>query len=166
MIRNKKFKNLQAVFFDFDGVLTDNKVYTNVKGEESVLCDRSDGIAFKALEKLKIQSYIVSSETNEVVLKRAKKLKVKAFINIHDKKKLIKKIIKDKKLQSKDVIFIGNDINDYNVMKYLPISFCPIDSHPKVKKVASQVLKSNGGNGVVRELVEKVLKIDLINLLY
>ena len=154
------------IFFDFDGVLTDNKVFTTEEGKESVICSRADGIAFKALKKLNIDSCIISSETNKVVSKRAKKLGIKAYTNTRDKKKLITEILKKTKLYNHNVIFVGNDINDYRAMKYIKNSLCPNDCHERIKKIAAKVLKSNGGSGVAREVVEKILKVDILKLLY
>ena len=67
---------IDALVFDFDGVLTDNKVLVHQDGSESVLCNRADGLAFDVLRKLKIPTYILSTETNTVVTQRAKKLKI------------------------------------------------------------------------------------------
>jgi len=67
---------IDALVFDFDGVLTDNKVYVDQNGKESVCCSRSDGLAFDVLRKLKIPTYILSTETNIFVTQRAKKLKI------------------------------------------------------------------------------------------
>ena len=69
-------KSIDAFFFDFDGVLTDNKVYIDQNGNESVRCSRADGLAFKALKKINKPTFIISSEANHVVKKRAKKLGV------------------------------------------------------------------------------------------
>ena len=68
-------KNIEAIFFDFDGVLTNNKVYVDQNGKESVECNRADGIAFEILNKLKIDTLIISTEKNPVVKARAKKAK-------------------------------------------------------------------------------------------
>ena len=69
-------KNIDVIFIDFDGVLTNNKVIVNENGSESVVCSRSDGLAFKVLNLVKIPTYIFSSEANRVVEARSKKIKV------------------------------------------------------------------------------------------
>ncbi len=61
---------------------------------------------------------------------------------------------------------MGNDLNDYNVMKLCSLSACPSDSHPDIKNIAKIVLKSKGGSGVVRELLESVLNVDIVKVLY
>ena len=89
MLETKKkkisLKNLDTIFFDFDGVLTDNKVYINQQGEEMVQCNRADGLAFEVIKKLKINCFILSTENSDIVLTRAKKLKISAFNNLSDK---------------------------------------------------------------------------------
>ena len=69
-MNDKLISQIKLLLFDFDGVLTNNKVYVNEKGEESVVCDRADGLAFRALKKIGIETFIVSTEKNEVVKKR------------------------------------------------------------------------------------------------
>ena len=64
------------------------------------------------------------------------------------------------------VLYVGNDLNDYEAMKLCGYSVCPSDSHNKIKKIADIVLKTQGGKGVVRELLEDVLEIDFIKILY
>ena len=66
----------------------------------------------------------------------------------------------------KSALFIGNDLNDFSVMQLCGISVCPGDSHPKIKEISDIVLKTNGGNGVVRELLEDTLGLDFVKILY
>ena len=95
-------KNIDAFVFDFDGVLTDNRVYVNQDGKESVCCNRSDGLAFEALRKLKIPTFILSTESNPVVVARANKLKVPVLKGIKDKRKtLVELCAKKNSIQKK-----------------------------------------------------------------
>ena len=158
--------SIDAFVFDFDGVLTNNLVYINQNGEESVSCSRSDGLAFDVLRKLKIPAYIISTEHNLVVTERAKKLKIKAIQGVNDKVKAIKKFSKDNTYSLKKIVYIGNDLNDFKAMKLCGFSVCPSDSHSEIKKIADIVLKTQGGEGIVRELLEDVLEIDIIKILY
>jgi 3-deoxy-D-manno-octulosonate 8-phosphate phosphatase (KDO 8-P phosphatase) len=150
---------IDALVFDFDGVLTDNKVLVHQDGSESVLCNRADGLAFDVLRKLKIPTYILSTETNTVVTQRAKKLKIHVIQGALNKLQTLSKLCNK-------VLFIGNDLNDYQVMKACGYSACPSDSHPKIKQISSHVLSSQGGDGVVRELLEEVFNLDFIKILY
>jgi len=88
---------LDALVFDFDGVLTNNQVYVNENGKESVVCSRADGLAFDVLRKLSMPAYIVSTEKNLVVSARAKKIKIPVLQGVGDKVKVIQDLsIKDK----------------------------------------------------------------------
>jgi YrbI family 3-deoxy-D-manno-octulosonate 8-phosphate phosphatase len=141
--------NIKCIFYDFDGVMTDNKVILSENGEESVIVNRSDGLAISYFKKLDIHQYIISSEQNPVVTKRANKLNIHVFQGISNKVDKIKDIIKQHKLKIEEVVFIGNDLNDLDVMNYLDNTFCPLDSHPKILNTANKVLDRNGGDGVI-----------------
>jgi 3-deoxy-D-manno-octulosonate 8-phosphate phosphatase (KDO 8-P phosphatase) len=160
-------KNLiDAIIFDFDGVLTDNLVYINQDGNESVCCNRSDGFAIDVLRKLKIPCYILSTEKNKVVKMRANKLQIEAIQGVNDKAKEVKNFSNLNNYKLDKVLYVGNDLNDYEAMKLCGYSVCPSDSHSEIKKIADIVLKSGGGKGVVREIVEDVLSINIIETLY
>ena len=165
-IKKINIKNIDTFIFDFDGVLTDNKVYLNNKGDEFVACNRGDGIGFKYLKKMKKNIYILSSEKNNVVLYRGKKLGAKVIKGIPDKVKVLKKLSILNNIELNKSMYIGNDINDYEAMNKCKYSACPSDSHPKIKKVANYVLDSSGGDGVVREILENIFKIDLLHDMY
>ena len=159
-------KNIDAFVFDFDGVLTDNRVYVNQDGKESVCCNRSDGLAFEALRKLKIPTFILSTESNPVVIARAKKLKVPVFKGIKDKRKTLVELCIKKKFDPKKIFYAGNDINDYYVMKDCVYTACPSDSHSSIQEISKFILSSRGGNCVVREIVESIFKLNLLEILY
>ena len=158
--------DIDALVFDFDGVLTNNFVYLNQEGVESVACSRADGLAFDVLRKLNKPTFILSTEKNSVVEIRAKKLKIPVIQGVSDKVEAIKDLVDEYNYNLKNILYIGNDLNDYLVMKLCGYSACPADSHPKIKHISDVCLNANGGNGVARELLEEVLKIDFIKILY
>jgi 3-deoxy-D-manno-octulosonate 8-phosphate phosphatase (KDO 8-P phosphatase) len=158
--------NIQVFVFDFDGVLTDNLVHIDSTGAEFVSCNRSDGLAFDVIKKLKKPAYILSSEKNSVVTARAKKLNVSAIHGVADKVQALIDLSKKEGFDFKKILYVGNDLNDYRVMQLCGYSACPSDSHEKIRSVANIVLNSKGGSGVVRELLEDVLSIDFIEVLY
>lgn len=160
------FDCIECIFFDFDGVLTNNLVCIDQNGLESVTCSRSDGLAFDVLRKLNKLVYIISTEKNPVVLYRAKKLKVPVLFGVENKENTLKELALTENISLRDCVYIGNDLNDYNAMKLCGYSYCPSDSHPKIKSIADITLNSIGGDGVVRELVEQEFKLDFINILY
>ena len=143
---------IKQIFYDFDGVMTNNQVLLSEDGTESVLVNRSDGLAVSYFKKMRIKQCIISTETNPVVSKRAEKLKIPCYQGISNKLEEIKKLLTNSDLHMEDVAYVGNDLNDLEVMQYLPNTFCPKDSHPEILKVAQHTLKSSGGEGVIMDL--------------
>ena len=157
--------NVHAFIFDFDGVLTNNMVFLSESGEESVVCSRSDGLAFDVLRKIGKQSYILSTEKKPVVSARAKKLKVPVLQGVSNKLDSLNKLADKNGYDLKNIIYVGNDLNDYSVMQSCGYTACPSDSHKEIKKISKIVLNTKGGHGVVRELLESVFDIDFIKIL-
>ena len=164
-IKKIKLEDLDALIFDFDGVLTDNRVHLDQNGKEWVSCNRSDGLAFIILEKIKKPTYIISTEKNKVVVARAKKLKTPLLFGIKDKSKALKNLSKKKKFNLDRTLYVGNDLNDYDALKLCGYSACPSDSHKKIKAISTFILDAKGGSGVVRELLEEVLKLNILKFL-
>ena len=158
--------DIDALVFDFDGVLTNNLVYLNQEGVESVACSRADGLAFDVLRKLNKPAYILSTEKNSVVSARAKKLKIPVLQGIENKLVGIQEIIKKENCLIENVFYVGNDLNDYRVMSLCGMTGCPADSHDKIKQISDFIFKKNGGHGIVRELLEDILDLDFIEILY
>ncbi len=161
-MKNIISKNINFIILDFDGVLTNNAVITDQNGKESVICNRSDGLAINILKKSGYKVMVLSSEKNKVVRARCDKLKIKCFDSINDKKKYLKKLHKEKKINLDNSIYVGNDLNDFYAMQICNFSCCPNDSHKKIIKIADWKLSKDGGQGVVLEIVEKILKINVL----
>ncbi len=159
-------ENIDIFVFDFDGVLTNNLVHLDQDGKEGVTCSRADGLAFDVLRKLNKPAFILSTEENPVVAMRAKKLNISVIQNISDKVEAIKNLASKNSYNLQNILYVGNDINDYLVMRLCGYSACPADSHKKIREISDIVLKTNGGKGVVRELLEDVLDLDFIKILY
>lgn len=150
-------KNIKCLICDFDGVFTNNKVITDQYGNESVVCDRSDGYAINILKSKNIKCIVISQEQNEVVKARCKKLNIECFTGINKKIDILKEFL-DKNNYSKDeVVYIGNDINDLECIQYLPFSAAPIDAYDIVKNEVSVILNRKGGEGAIREFVDKYI---------
>ena len=165
-MNNLSLEDIDLFIFDFDGVLTDNLVYLDQNGIEAVSCSRADGLAFDVLRKLKKPVYILSTEKNTVVSTRAKKLGVPVLQSIENKEEALRDFVSRQDYQLANILYVGNDLNDYKVMKICGFTACPADSHEKIKQISTIVLKTNGGLGVVRELLEDVLNLDFIEILY
>ena len=164
--KNLSIDLIDAFILDFDGVLTNNLVCINQDGIESVSCSRADGLAFDVLRKIHKPTYIVSTEKNLVVTVRANKLKVAVLQGVEDKSQAIKELVNQKGFKLENIFYVGNDLNDYLAMKLCGYSACPIDSHVKIKQLATYALKTSGGNGVIREILEGVFALDLLEILY
>ena len=158
--------DIDLFVFDFDGVLTDNIVHIDNNGNEMVSCSRADGLAFDVLRKLDKPCQILSTENNTVVSVRANKLGISVLQGVKNKEKALRNLVKRKSYKLSNILYVGNDLNDYNSMRISGLSVCPADSHPKIKKISNFVLKTNGGKGIVRELLEDVLSLDFIEILY
>ncbi len=165
--------SVHTVAFDFDGVFTDNKVYVDQFGHESVKCDRRDGLGFdfvRSLQrqgKLKAQILILSKEGNPVVLERAKKLKIECFQAVGDKLGFITEYFRASIPSVADpfsgLIYLGNDLNDLRLMSHAGFSVAPADAHPRVRAIADLVLGENGGDGFVRAFLELLLGLDKLS---
>ena len=129
--------NIDAFVFDFDGVLTNNLVHLDQNGKEWVSCSRADGLAFDVLRKLEKPSYILSTENNPVVSARAKKLKIQVLQGVKDKAGTLLALSESKGYDLNRILYVGNDLNDFHVMKICGYTACPIDSHIKIKELSN-----------------------------
>ncbi len=159
-------ENIDALVLDFDGVLTNNKVLVDQDGKETVICDRSDGLAFDVLRKIGKPCFILSTETNPVVKARADKLGVPVIQGQFNKELSLLNLINKNGFNLNNIMYVGNDLNDYKSMEICGYSVCPSDSHESIKSIADYTLKSHGGHGVVREILEELFELNFIEILY
>jgi 3-deoxy-D-manno-octulosonate 8-phosphate phosphatase (KDO 8-P phosphatase) len=151
-----RLNNIQLIAYDFDGVLTDNRVILGEDGLESVVLNRSDGLAINIIKNLGIKQIIVTTESNKVVEMRAIKLGIPIIKGTNKKKEGIISFCNENNIRLDKVIYIGNDINDLEIMKVVGYPICPSDAYKEVRKISKIILKSRGGDGVVRELLEYI----------
>ena len=149
-----KLSSLILIVYDFDGVMTDNKVYVDQNGNEMVQVNRADGLSIAKIKKLGIKQIIISTEKNPVVPTRAKKLGIYCLQGIENKKDVLMNYCKKNDIDIKNVAYVGNDINDKEAMEIVGYSFCPIDAYGSIKKISNHILDTKGGNGVIRELLD------------
>ena len=142
----------KILFTDFDGCLTDDRVWLNQEGEEFVAANRKDGLAVKRLKNFGIQVVIASTETNKVVLARGNKMGVDVLQGLADKAEAIEQYLKQKNLSWNDIWYIGNDVNDLGAIERSNLSICPADAVKKVRKSVDVVLKTKGGYGILSEI--------------
>ena len=140
--------------YDFDGVMTDNRVLVDEEGKEAVWVNRSDGLAISALRKAGIPQVILSTERNPVVAARAKKLDIPVVQGLSDKAATLKSYAQEGGFDLAHIVFIGNDVNDLEAMTLVGCPVAPSDAHPSIIALARHVTKAAGGQGVIREFCE------------
>lgn len=146
--------DVKLIIYDFDGVMTDNKALLMDDGREAVFIHRGDGLAVDMIKQMGIPQMIISTETNLIVKARAKKLGLPVLQAVGDKKAAVETVLKDRKVDRKHVVFVGNDLNDEGAMLSVDWPIAPADACEGIKKIARVVLSAKGGNGVVRELLD------------
>ncbi|GAB7021650.1 KdsC family phosphatase [Salidesulfovibrio brasiliensis] len=148
------FDNLRLVVYDFDGVMTDNRVLVSQDGTESVFCHRGDGWGVGMIRRQGIEQVILSTETNPVVMARAKKLGLECVHGSGDKLASLKDLLDERGIAPENVLYVGNDMNDYDAMTFCGFAVAPADAHEGILRIADMVTKAEGGKGVVRELAD------------
>lgn len=153
-----KFERILLAIFDFDGVFTDNTVYVDEHGKEQVRCSRADGLGLQLLRKSGVGALVLSTETNPVVSIRCKKLNIECLQGCPDKVAAFNKILKARTIKAESTAFIGNDINDLEIMKSVGFPIAVADAYPEVQAAAIWTTTKPGGAGAVREFCEQVYK--------
>ena len=149
-------KNIQLIVYDFDGVLTDNKVILREDGIESVVVNRSDGLAIGIINDRGIKQIILTMETNKVVEARANKLNIPVIKGVVNKKETLVSYCNENNIQLSNVVYIGNDINDFEVMSIVGYPVCPLDAYEEIKRISKIILEVKGGEGVVRDFLNYI----------
>lgn len=151
-------REIDLIIYDFDGVMTNNRVIVDQEGREEVVTNRSDGLAVSLIKKLGIRQIIVSTESNPVVAKRAEKIGIPVYHDIANKKECVLRFCKEQKIDLKRVMYVGNDVNDREAMRAVGWPACPQDAHEDIQRISKIVIQKVGGSGVVRELLDLLTK--------
>jgi YrbI family 3-deoxy-D-manno-octulosonate 8-phosphate phosphatase len=151
-------EQVDLVIFDFDGVMTDNRVWVDQDGREMVAANRSDSLGLNALRDAGIQTMVISTEINPVVAARCRKLKVEHVQGVEDKAALLKNVLRERQIDPRHVIYLGNDINDLPCFPLVACALVVADAQPAARRAADIVLSQNGGHGAVRELCDLLLQ--------
>jgi YrbI family 3-deoxy-D-manno-octulosonate 8-phosphate phosphatase len=153
-------KNIKAIVFDFDGVMTNNKVFVTETETEVVRCDRGDGMGINQLKKQGYQLAVMSTETNPVVSARCNKLGIECYQSLGNSKfDTLKEWCTKKQIELQDVVFVGNDINDIDCLKNSGCSVVPADAHESVLPFVKIILNNKGGEGAIRELCDMIINL-------
>jgi YrbI family 3-deoxy-D-manno-octulosonate 8-phosphate phosphatase len=149
-------ERIAAIVFDFDGVFTDNRVLVLEDGTEGVVCHRGDGWGFECARRLGLPMLVLSTEENPVVAARCRKLKLECRQGFKRKLPVLQAWLQEHRLNAAEVIYVGNDTNDLECMRFVGIPLAVADAYPEVKSAARIVLQSAGGHGAAREVLELV----------
>jgi len=149
---------INVLFLDFDGVLTDGYVYVDEDGKETVRCSRRDSLGLGMLKAAGVSVVVVSKERNPVVAERCKKLMIKCFYGIDNKAAFLRGYLERWRVLPENAVYMGDDINDLEAMKVVGAPIAVNNAVDEIKKIALYVTKKNGGEGAVREVCDLILK--------
>jgi 3-deoxy-D-manno-octulosonate 8-phosphate phosphatase (KDO 8-P phosphatase) len=156
-----RFKQITTFVFDLDGVLTDGALFVFPDGQFIRRMHIKDGFALQLAIKKGYRVLIISGSQSEPVTTRLNKLGVQeVYMNITDKKKKLQEYMKQHGLQQSEILFMGDDIPDYEVMQAVGMSCCPADAATEIRETAVYISPVPGGQGCVRDVIEKVLKLN------
>jgi 3-deoxy-D-manno-octulosonate 8-phosphate phosphatase (KDO 8-P phosphatase) len=157
----EKAKNIRLLTCDVDGVLTRGEIIIFDNAEEIKIWNVKDGMGYYELLKTspRIRTAWITGRQSYQVEKRAKDMKIDYLIqNCIKKKDAFKKILKQNDLELSETAYIGDDIIDIPVLNLVGLSVCPMDACKDVKKCVDYISSYNGGEGVVREIIELIMR--------
>lgn len=156
-----QFKDITTFVFDVDGVLTDGRVLLLENGLQARQMHVKDGLALQMALRNGYNVVIVSGGYSEPVLKRMHYLGLsEVFLATKNKKAFLDNYLSEKRIAWSNVLFMGDDLPDVDVLKTVGLACCPADAIQEVKAICQYISPVNGGFGCVRDVIEKVLKLN------
>ena len=153
--------SIELIVLDVDGTMTDGKIVYTQNGDELKSFSVKDGLAIASWIKLGKKVAIITGRSSKIVENRATELGIQHFYQgVHKKKERLEEILKELNLTMDNVASIGDDLNDYTMLSASKYSYVPADASVYVKNIATEVLSSNGGEGAVREMIEKLIILE------
>jgi len=149
---------VKLVVFDFDGVMTDNRVWVDADGHEFIAAYRSDSVGLHALRDAGIDSVVLSTETDRAVEARCRKIGIGVMQGVKDKAERLQNYLAERGIDPAQVVYVGNDINDLPCFSLVGCAVAVADAMPDVLHAADLVLTQSGGFGAVREICERIVK--------
>jgi len=160
-----KASKIKVVLTDVDGVLTDSGMYYSNKGDIMKKFHTRDGMGVTLLRKNNIPSVIVTKEKNEIIKQWSSKMKIdKLLMGVIKKEAVLEKICKNYSVQASEICYIGDDVNDLELLKLVGLSATPSDGIIEAQKICDYICKNNGGNGVFREIANMILSSQKVKL--
>ena len=159
-----KARKIQLLLTDVDGVLTDSGVYYSDAGEVLKRFSIRDGMGVERLRQIvNVETGIITGERSESIKKRADKLQIaELHLGIKEKVQALEEIMAKTSLGLEQIAYIGDDMNDLEIIKTVGLSACPGDSFPSIKKIADLICIAHGGQGAFREFAEFIISAQLI----
>lgn len=156
-----KASRIRLLLTDCDGVLTDAGVYYSAEGEALKRFSIRDGMGVERLRQLcGVDVGIMTGENSAIVARRAEKLQMThLYLGVKNKAARVREILQTHNLQADEVAFIGDDMNDLEVLQFVGLSACPADALPPVKAVVHYVCAQPGGHGAFREFAEWIIHL-------
>jgi 3-deoxy-D-manno-octulosonate 8-phosphate phosphatase (KDO 8-P phosphatase) len=154
------FKDITTLVFDVDGVLTDGSLLVLPNGVMARKMNVKDGYALQLAIKNRYRIVVISGGNSEEVMDRLHKLGVTdVFMKVTDKAKVLTEYVKNNGLKWSELLFMGDDIPDREVMKMVGVACCPNDAVQEIKDISAYISHLNGGFGCGRDVIEKVMKM-------
>lgn len=151
--------NIKIFITDIDGVWTDGSMYYDNQNNEFKRFSTYDSAGVLLLNQINIPTIIITGEDNNIVKRRAEKLGInQVYMGVKNKLEKVNDFIKNKNIQLNEIAFIGDDINDYSLLKSVGLSATPNNAPIYIKEIVDWVLPIRGGDGAYRYFVEKYLK--------
>lgn len=157
LLRNKSKKNkIKMLLTDVDGVLTDAGMYYTENGDEIKKFNTYDGMAFSILRDNSIKIGMITSEERLLNTRRSEKLKMDfTYQGVKNKLKILQQICESENINPEEVVYVGDDINDLEILSHVGVAACPATARPEIKNIPGIIiLNTPGGEGVIRELVD------------
>ena len=155
-----RLPRVKAFILDVDGVLTDGSVTLLPDGEQVRMMNIKDGYALQLAVKKGFIVAVISGGKSEMVRKRLNGLGITdIYLGAHTKMDQYEEIIAKYTLKPEEVVYMGDDIPDYEVMRHVGVPTCPKDSAPEIKNICIYISDKNGGKGAVRDVIEQVMKV-------
>ncbi|HVM88618.1 MAG TPA: HAD hydrolase family protein [Puia sp.] len=155
------FKHITTFIFDIDGVLTDGTVFVFDSGEQVRRMNIKDGYALQLAIKKGYKIIAISGAAASGAKLRLNKLGITdVFTGVENKKEKMLAFISENNLNKQEVLFMGDDMPDYDAMQLAGLGCAPSDAMPEIKHIAKYISPCKGGDGCVRDVIEKVLKLN------
>ena len=155
----QKLTRIKTLLFDVDGVLTNGQVFLMESGEFVRNMNSKDGYALQLAVKKGYRIAIITGGNSQIVKKALQGLGIEdVFLSQHDKLQCYKDYINEHSLNEEEILYMGDDLPDYEVMKRVGLAVCPFNSAHEIKEICLYISSRNGGEACVRDIIEQVMR--------